>query len=188
MRLQASEAPASVKRQMGPASCLEGQLPGASMDSQLRPRPAVHVRRPSACLRLAADDYVSSGDLQQQAARHRRARCELPLEGLSRQGPHALQDHDACCRRVHAPIPAARLARRFPPHPSLRTARQRCSLGQPQAGSQAPRCSCAASTVIGRRSHRRGDAALPLPAPRSTYARRRDPRRSTRAPPLPLAA
>ena len=48
----------------------------------------------------------------------------LPLEGLPRQGQDALQDDDAQRRRVHAPLPAARSARRLPPHPPLRAARQ----------------------------------------------------------------
>ena len=66
---------------------------------------------------------------------HGRARRQLPLEGLPRQGQNALQDHDARRRGVHAPLPVARAARRLPPHPPLRAARQRRSHGQPGAGA-----------------------------------------------------
>src|SRR5438034_1533805 len=48
----------------------------------------------------------------------------LSLEGLPRHRKDALQDYDPRCRRVHAPLPVARAARRFSSHPPLRAARQ----------------------------------------------------------------
>ena len=69
-------------------------------------------------------------------ARHGRARRDLPLEGLPRQGQDAPQDDDARRRRVHAPLPAARPARRLPSHPPLRAARQRRPQGQPGAARE----------------------------------------------------
>jgi hypothetical protein len=48
----------------------------------------------------------------------------FPLEGLSRHGQDAPQDHDAPCRGVPAPLPVACSARRLAPHSPLRAARQ----------------------------------------------------------------
>ena len=60
------------------------------------------------------------------------------------KGKNALQDHDAQRRGVHAPLPAARSARRLPSHPPLWAARQRRAHGQPGAGARAvERCPCA---------------------------------------------
>ena len=62
---------------------------------------------------------------------------DLPLEGLPRQGTHALQGHDARPGRVHAPLPAARAARRLPPHPPLRVVGQWQPRGQPCSRARA---------------------------------------------------
>ena len=52
-----------------------------------------------------------------------RARRHLPLEGLPGQGQDAPQDDDARCRRVHAPLPAARAC----PAASIASATTGCS-------------------------------------------------------------
>ena len=80
------------------------------------------------------------GDLQQPAARHGRARRDLPLEGLPRQGQqtrHKTMTLGAA--GVHAPLPAARAARRLPSHPPLRAAGQREPTRLPG------RCACSAA-------------------------------------------
>ena len=82
------------------------------------------VRRTGSGARLSVALHPSGGDLQLPPRRTGRSRRHLPLEGLPRQGQHALQDHDAGDRRVHAPLPAARAARWLSSHPSLRAARQ----------------------------------------------------------------
>ena len=82
--------------------------------------------------------HAPRGDLQQPAARDGRARRDLPLEGLPRQGQDAPQGDDAEPAGVHAPLPAACPARRLPSHPALRAAGQR----QPQRTTWRWRASC----------------------------------------------
>ena len=79
--------------------------------------------------------HAPGGDLQQPAARAGRARRDLPLEGLPRQGrpgQDAAQDDDVGRGRVHASLPAARAAWRLPPHSPLRAAGQRRPQRQPR--------------------------------------------------------
>ena len=99
------------------------------------------VRRTRGGAGLSVALYAPGRDRQQPARRHGRAWRGLPLEGLPRQGQDASQDDDARCRRVHAPLSAARLARRVPSHPPLRAARQRQPQGQPGASARAAPCS-----------------------------------------------
>ena len=72
-------------------------------------------------------------------ARPGRARRDLPLEGLPRQGQDALQGHDPQPRGVHAPLPAACAAQRLPSHPALRAAGQRQPQAQPRCGAAVAR-------------------------------------------------
>src|SRR5437899_1918378 len=53
------------------------------------------VRRAAGGARVPVALHAPRGHLQQPADRDGRARRELPLEGLPRQGTHALQGHDA---------------------------------------------------------------------------------------------
>src|SRR5215472_15157657 len=70
-------------------------------------------------------------------ARYRRAWRHVPLEELPRQGKNASQNHDACARRVHAPLPAARTTRWLPSHPPLWLAGQRHTHRQSRARTRA---------------------------------------------------
>jgi hypothetical protein len=78
------------------------------------------LRRPFSRAGPPVTLHAPGGHLQQPLDRTRRARHHLRLEGLPRQGTHALQGDEARSRRVHAPLPAARAARRLPPHPAPR--------------------------------------------------------------------
>ena len=64
---------------------------------------------------------------------------QLPLEGLPRERRHRPRSMTLDGRRVHAPLPAARPARRLPSHPPLRPVRQRPSRRQARALSKAAR-------------------------------------------------
>src|SRR6478752_3944812 len=75
--------------------------------------------------------YPPCRHLQQPACRDGRTWRDLPLEGLSEQGPNSTQDDDARCARVHASLPVARSAGWFPSHSPLRTLGQRQSQGRP---------------------------------------------------------
>src|ERR1017187_2042658 len=66
-----------------------------------------------------------------------RTRRHLPLEALSGRRSYTPQDHDFDCRRVHAPVLAARTALRLPSHPPLRAARQRSPPEQCRHGTRA---------------------------------------------------
>ncbi len=85
-------------------------------------------------------------DLEPPAGGARRGRPgELPLEGLpGRQRPHEAEGDAPACRRVHAPLPAARAPGRVPPHPPLRAVRQRPSGGDACALPRAPGCAARA--------------------------------------------
>ena len=110
-------------------------------------------------------------DRQQPAggARGRRP-GELPLEGLpERQRPHEAEGHVPARRRVHAPLPAPRAARRVPPHPPLRAVRQRPSGGHDRALPRASR-------------------TCRPPRPRATMTRRNGAARPRRCPPALVAA
>ena len=65
--------------------------------------------------------------------------CQLPLEGLSRERPLQIESDAPGTRRVHAPVPAPRLARRLPSHSPLRAVRQRPSRGEACAMPKAAR-------------------------------------------------
>ena len=73
--------------------------------------------------------HPSCRDRQQPARRTRRRSCRLLMEGLSPKQRD--KDHEAQARRVHSPLPASYVARRFPPHPPLRLH------GQPPSRCQA---------------------------------------------------
>jgi hypothetical protein len=60
-----------------------------------------------------------------QAVRLRPHRRHLPMEGLSCRWSRPPEGHDTRHRRVHPPLPDPRPAARLPPHPPLRSARQR---------------------------------------------------------------
>lgn len=83
-------------------------------------------------------------DLEQPPDRLRREGRHLPIQGLPprRRGPAA--GHDACGRRVHPPLPDARVAARIPPHPPLRPAGRLSPQGQCRARPQTPGCHRAA--------------------------------------------
>ena len=87
----------------------------------------VYAKRPfagPAAVLASVALYPPGGDLEPATRCPGRARCHLSLEGLSRQGRTAPQDHDAQCRGVHASFPVARAAKRIASHPSLRVDRQ----------------------------------------------------------------
>ena len=102
-------------------------------------------------------------DREQPAPRPRRARRDVPLEGLPRprrrDGRRVDQDHDPLGGRVHPPLPASRPARRLPPHPPLRPLRQR-NAGRQHRPDQEP----ARPSSLGSR---------PTPSPPTTSHQRR---------------
>ena len=80
---------------------------------------------PEAVLRLSVALHPPRRHLQQPADR------PLDENGVTFkwkdyriEGPRPIQDDDAGDRRVHPPLPDPRPARRLPPHPPLRAARQ----------------------------------------------------------------
>ncbi len=81
------------------------------------------VRRPRAGARLSRPLHPPRRHRQQPPNPARRRPGQLHLEGL----PPSRQDQgdDAGGRRVHPSVPAARRARRLPPHPPCRLPRQR---------------------------------------------------------------
>ena len=125
--------------------------------------------------------------------RPRRARRDLPLQGLSPQRPGAVAHHDARRRRVHPALPAPRSAQGVPPHPPLRAARQRRLQGQYRACQGADRRARAGDRSAGGArqrgpSRRRRDRPSPaMPLLRRPHDHRRDlrARRAPRAPPSP---
>jgi integrase/recombinase XerD len=76
---------------------------------------------------------VGDIDSERMLLRVEQARRQLPLQGLPPQRPAALSHDDARARRVHPTLSPPRLAKRVPPHPSLRIARQRHLQGQHRA-------------------------------------------------------
>ena len=92
------------------------------------------------------------------------------------KGQHAAQDDDARRRRVHAPLPAARPARRLSSHPPLRTARQRRPprASRPGARTAARRSHRRRTTIIHRSAGRHRAAHLRLPALRCRDEHRRE--------------
>jgi hypothetical protein len=89
---------------------------------RLRNRPSPGPRR---CSPISPAIPTARRHLEQPPARPRRARCDLPLQGLSPQRAGAIPHDDARAGRVHPALPAPRPAQGLPPHPPLRFARQR---------------------------------------------------------------
>src|SRR5947199_1305043 len=77
------------------------------------------------------------------------------MEGLPGQGGRPLQADDARRRRVHPPLPDPPPARRVPPHPTLRLARQRQPDRQYRIGPPAARRTRPAAVKRGQRRHRK---------------------------------
>ena len=80
--------------------------------------------------------------------------------------PHEAEGHAPARRRVHAPLPAPRAARRVPPHPPLRAVRQRPPGGDaralPRASRRAARPSRGRRWRGGTVRRDQGGARLPL--------------------------
>jgi Putative transposase/Transposase zinc-binding domain len=106
----------------------------------------------------------------------------IALEGLPRQGPQPLQGDDVGRGRVHASLPAARAARRLPPHPPLRFAGQLQPQRQPRPRTAPAAGAIASGAAMRRRAGRRAtDLRLRALWPRNghrpdLHARRADPR------------
>ena len=87
----------------------------------------VYAKRPfagPAAVLAYLSRYTHRVAISNQRLHAGRAWRHLPLEGLPGHGQDATQDDDAHSRRVHAPLPAARSARRLPPHSPLWVARE----------------------------------------------------------------
>ena len=79
------------------------------------------------CWPISRAKHPPRRHLEQPPARPRRARRELPLQGLHqcRNGQARYRTMTARARRVHQALPTPRPAQGVPPHPSLRAIRQR---------------------------------------------------------------
>ena len=96
----------------------------AQQEELVRLRQAA-LRRARGGARLSRPLHPPRRHLEQPAGRPRRARRDLPLQGLPPQRAGAVSHDDARARRVHQALPAPRPAQGVPPHPPLRAARQR---------------------------------------------------------------
>ena len=98
------------------------------------------LRRARGGARLSRPLHPPRRHREQPARRARRARRDLPLQGLPPQRAGAVSHNDARRRRVHQALPAPRPAQGVPPHPPLRAARQRRLQGQHRARQRTDRC------------------------------------------------
>ena len=83
------------------------------------------LRRTEGGVALSRALHPPRRDLKPALDRMRRERRHLQVEGLQARRSRALPGDDARHPRVHPPLSHARAARRLPPHPLLRPARQR---------------------------------------------------------------
>ena len=96
------------------------------------------VRRARGSARLSVALHPPRRHLEQPARRRRRRRRHVPLQGLSRRWPDALQDDDARHRRVHPPLPASTCCRRA----SIASATTACSPTATAPTTSPRRASC----------------------------------------------
>jgi Phage integrase, N-terminal SAM-like domain len=83
------------------------------------------LRRAPSGARLSRPLHAPRRHCEQPAHCARRARRDLPVQGLPPQRPGAIPHNDAQRRRVHQTLPAPRATKRISPHPSLRAAGER---------------------------------------------------------------
>ena len=100
---------------------------------------ALRWARSSAC--LSRPLHPSRRHLEQSPHRVRRARRDLPLQGLSPQRAGPVLHDDAPRRRVHQALPAARSTKGVSSHPPLRAAGERQLQGQHRARQAVDGCS-----------------------------------------------
>ena len=159
--------PAGVlRRDRGPASSrgLRRASRAAQAEELVRLRQAA-LRRARSGARLSRPLHPPRRHREQPAHCARRARRDLPLQGLPPQRAGAVPHHDPRRRRVHQALPAPRSAEGVSPHPPLRAARQPRLQGQHCARQGADRRPDAG------RSIRRQRTTQPIRTPRPIIAR-----------------
>ena len=130
------------------------------------------VRRSRSGAGVSVALYPPGGDLEPAPGFNGHGRCDVPMEGLPRQGAYSEQNDKAACRGVHAPLPPARAGRRLPPHSPLRIAGQRRA--PRQLGHSARIARRATPRADLRRRGARCGAAIRLPLLWRHDARRRN--------------
>ena len=100
-----------------PSMTVRDRRPGSATGLYCAPRAAPEeelvrlrqaaLRRARGGARLSRPLYPPRRDRKQPAGQPRRARCDVPLQGLPQQWPGAVSNDDAQAERVHRTLPAA---------------------------------------------------------------------------------